>query len=206
MEVILKFFFILFALVFSTVFSQVSRAEEYTEPGRFGAEWAVTEDTVFLGPTYKSNKIDAAFFISGHKFDDGAPAQSWVVNSRVGYRYNLGSHNYLAGGLLANYVVKGKDYGTGVGSTFNNTKGATNIPGVDIAGAGRFGPYLAIQRHFAHSGVFVEIAVMLYAYQTNIMNDTQGNRVTSHADRFLESGYVGMGYLFGDSGDDLKKD
>jgi len=190
----------------TSIFSTIAHAEEeYVEPGRFGAEWAVTEDTVFLGPTYKSDKVDAAFFLSGHKFDDGAPAQSWVVNTRLGYRYNLGSHNYVAAGLLANYVAKGKDYGTGVGSTFNNTKSTTSIPGVDIAGAGRVGPYLAIQRHFAHSGVFLEIAVMLYAYQTNIMNDGQGNRVTSHADRFLESGYVGMGYLFGDSGDDIKK-
>ena len=183
-----------------------AHAEEYTEPGRFGAEWAVTEDTVFLGPTYKSDKIDAAFFLSGHNFRDGAAINSWVVNARLGYRYNLGSHNYLAGGLLANYVVKGRDFGTLTGSTFNNSKAVSSIPGVDIAGAGRIGPYLAVQRHFAHSGVFLEIAVMLYAYQSNIMNDGSGNRVTSHVDRFLESGYVGMGYLFGESGDDLKKD
>ena len=46
---------------------QVVHAEEvYVEPGRIGAEWAVTEDTVFIGPTYKSDKIDAALFVSGH--------------------------------------------------------------------------------------------------------------------------------------------
>ena len=90
-----------------------------------------------------------------------------------------------------------------MGSTFNNTKSVTSVKGVNVAGSGRIGPYLAIQRHFAHSGVFVEVAVMVYAYQTNKINDGQGSLVTSHANRFLESGYVGMGYLFGTSGDDL---
>lgn len=178
--------------------------EEYREPGRVGAEWAVTEDTVFLGPTYKSDKIDAAFFLSGHSFRDGAPAHSWVVNARLGYRYNLGAYNYISAGALVNGIVSGTDYGTGVGSTFNNTKSVSGQKGVDVKGAGRIGPYLAIQRHFPHSGVFVELAVMVYAYQHNIMNDGSGNKVTSNADRYLESGYVGIGYLFGASGDDLK--
>lgn len=191
-------------IVLGILGQKIVHAEEtYVEPGRFGAEWAVTEDTVFIGPTYKSDTLDAALFVSGHSFTDGAAVKSWVINTRLGYRYNLGSHNYLAGGILANYVFSGQDFGTGVGSTFNNTKSVSNNKGLSVAGSGRIGPYLAIQRHFAHSGVFVEIAVMLYAYQTNKMNDGNDNLVTSHANRFLESGYVGMGYLFGTSGDDL---
>lgn len=146
---------------------------------------------------------DASFFISGHKYRDGAPADSWVTNARFGYRHNLGSYNYLAMGLLANVTLIGHDYGSGIGASFNNTKDYDGNSAVDIAGAGRVGPYLAIQRHFPHSGVFVEIAVMVYAYQTNIMKSANtGQRVVTHDDRFLESGYVGIGYLFGKSGDD----
>ena len=188
-------------VILSTGFA---RAEESIEPGRYGAEWAVTEDTVFLGPTYKGDKLDAAFFFSGHKYRDEVPAESWVVNARLGARYNLGSYNYLAYGLLANYVVIGKDYGSGTGSSFNNTLAYNGTDPVNTAGSGRVGPYLAIQRHFPHSGVFVELAVMLYAYQTNIMNDGKGGKVVTHDDRYLESGYVGLGWLFGQSGDDIK--
>jgi len=177
-----------------------AEADNFIEPGRYGAEWAVTEDTVFIGPTYRGEKLEAAFFLSGHKMTDGAPVESWVVNARLGYRHNLGLHNYLSGGLLANYIVLGKDYGSGVGSTFNNTKSVQNVPAVDVAGAGRVGPYLAIQRQIPGSGVFFEVAVMVYAYQTNYMNDGAGNKISSHGNRFLESGYVGMGYLFGDEG------
>ena len=196
--------FALVVLALMTILPKMSHAEEvYVEPGRFGAEWAVTEDTVFIGPTYKSDTLDAALFVSGHSFTDGAEVKSWVINTRLGYRYNLGSHNYISGGLLANYIFSGQDYGTGVGSTFNNTKSVSANKGISVAGAGRVGPYLAIQRHFAHSGVFLEVAVMVYAYQTNKMNDGTDHLVSSHANRFLESGYVGMGYLFGTSGDDL---
>jgi|GEM_PF-6301816 len=198
----MKFAIALFT-AFGICMTYAHSEEVYVEPGRFGAEWAVTEDTVFIGPTFKSDKLDAALFVSGHSFTDGAAVKSWVVNSRIGYRFNLGSHNYLSAGVLANYIFNGKDYGNGVLPTFNNTASVSANHGVNVAGSGRVGPYLAIQRHFAHSGVFVEVAVMLYAYQTNKMNDGQDHLVTSHANRFLESGYVGMGYLFGTSGDDL---
>jgi hypothetical protein len=127
------------------------------------------------------------------------------MNTRLGYRFNLGSYNYLAAGALANVTVAGHDYGSTTAASFNNTNSVDGNKSVDIAGSGRVGPYLAIQRHFPHSGVFVEIAVMVYAYQTNIMNDGKGNKVVTNDHRFLESGYVGIGYLFGDSGDDIKK-
>jgi len=86
-----------------------AEADNFIEPGRYGAEWAVTEDTVFIGPTYRGEKLEAAFFLSGHKMTDGAPVESWVVNARLGYRHNLGLHNYLSGGLLANYIRRGVD-------------------------------------------------------------------------------------------------
>ena len=69
-------------IVLGILGQKIVHAEEtYVEPGRFGAEWAVTEDTVFIGPTYKSDTLDAALFVSGHSFTDGAAVKSWVINT-----------------------------------------------------------------------------------------------------------------------------
>lgn len=194
----------LLALALSPL-SSLHAEEIYVEPGRHGLQWSVTEDTVFMGYAYRSDWLDVSLHFSGHSFIDGARANYYPINWRVGYRFNLGSHNYLAAGLLVNVALFGSDYGSGIAATFNNTKSVQGVTGVNIAGAGRVGPYIAIQRHFAHSGVFLELAVMPFAYQNNIMNDGQGNKVTSTGLRFMESGYVSVGYLFGTSGDDLKK-
>jgi hypothetical protein len=200
---------VLSSLAFVALSSHASAAssdaqiEKYVEPGRWGVQWTVTEDTVFVGLAYDSDKYDFLFNISGHTYiGSGGPTQSYPINTHFGLRENLGSQNYFAYGLAANVVAFGTDYGSGVGSSFTAPAPA-GAQGVDIAGAGRVGPYIALQRHFAHSGLMLNVWTMPYAYQTNIVN-ANNQKVVTNDHRFFESGGIGIAYLFGDSGDDKK--
>ncbi len=182
--------------------STFAHAEEYIEPGRYGVQLSVTEDTVFAGLAYKSDKLDFLLNFSGHSYAGENQPYSYPVNSKIGYRINLGDYNYFAVGARVNFVLFGKDYGNGAA----NQLAASNPPNataVDLFGMGRYGSYISLQRHFPHSHIYLELNMMPFAYQLNILN-VGGARQVNHDWRYFESGEVGIAYLFGTSGDDLK--
>ncbi len=190
-------------LLLSATFFSLSplvQAEEYTEPGRHGVQLSVTEDTVFGGYVYRTEKLDLIVNFSGHSYVGANQPYSWPINFHVGYRFNLQNHNYLAAGLAANFVLFGTDYGSGNGNQLIPPNPST-ATGVDMFGMGRYGTYISLQRHFPHSNIMIELATMPYAYQINIMN-IGGTKTYSYDHRFFESGFVGIAYLFGASGDD----
>jgi hypothetical protein len=193
---------ILITVILSSVVAHAG--SDYVEPGRHGLQLSVTEDTVFGGYKYVSDKLDLLINFSGHYYTGTNQPYMWPLNAKIGYRFNLGDYNYLAAGARVNFVLFGQDYG----NTAANQQVPMNDPSAvptNLFGMGRYGCYISLQRHFPHSNFIIELNMQPYAYQLNILGDGAGNKRISHDHRWFETGEIGVAYLFGASGDDIKK-